>query len=66
VTHHVLEATGPADAILGFARSNGVDHIVMGARASSVRRRVLGSVSAEVAAEAPCSVTVVRPRTRIE
>jgi nucleotide-binding universal stress UspA family protein len=39
-----------------------VDHIVMGARAQSLKRRVLGSVSAEVAAEAPCTVTVVRAR----
>jgi nucleotide-binding universal stress UspA family protein len=64
VTFHVLEATSPAGAILEYARVNGVDHIVMGARASSLRRRVLGSVSAEVAAEAPCSVTVVRARGR--
>ncbi|WP_270934665.1 serine/threonine protein kinase [Falsiroseomonas oryzae] len=62
VTYHVLEATSPAAAILDYARQNGVDHIVMGARAQSLRRRVLGSVSAEVASEAPCSVTVVRAR----
>jgi nucleotide-binding universal stress UspA family protein len=64
VTFHVLEALSPAGAILDHARVNGVDHIVMGARASSLRRRLLGSVSAEVAAEAPCSVTVVRARGR--
>ena len=40
----------------------GLDHIVLGARAASLKRKVLGSVSAEVAAEAPCSVTVVRVR----
>ena len=62
VTFHVLEATDPAAAILDHARVNKVDHIVMGARAQSLRRRMLGSVSAEVAAEAPCSVTVVRAR----
>jgi nucleotide-binding universal stress UspA family protein len=62
VTHHVLEATGPAAALLEYARQNGVDHIVLGARAGSLSRRVLGSVSAEVAREASCSVTVVRPR----
>ncbi|WP_237213913.1 serine/threonine protein kinase [Falsiroseomonas oryziterrae] len=61
-TFHVLEAVDPANAILEHARVNGVDHIVMGARAQSLKRRVLGSVSAEVAAEAPCSVTVVRAR----
>jgi nucleotide-binding universal stress UspA family protein len=61
-TFHVLEAVNPASAILDHARANRVDHIVMGARAQSLKRRVLGSVSAEVAAEAPCSVTVVRAR----
>ena len=63
ITFHVLEAVSPASALLEYARVNGVDHIVMGARAQSLRRRVLGSVSGEVATEAPCSVTVVRPRT---
>jgi nucleotide-binding universal stress UspA family protein len=61
VAFHVLEAISPAGAILGFARANHIDHIVMSARARSTLRRVLGSVSAEVAAEAPCTVTVVRP-----
>jgi nucleotide-binding universal stress UspA family protein len=39
-----------------------VDHIILGARAHSLGRRVLGSVAAEVARDAPCSVTVVRLR----
>jgi nucleotide-binding universal stress UspA family protein len=34
----------------------------MGARGSSPLRRLLGSVSAKVVAEAPCTVTVVRTR----
>ena len=62
ITFHVLESVSPADALLDYLRMNGVDHMVMGARAASLKRRVLGSVSAEVAAEAPCSVTVVRAR----
>lgn len=62
VTFHVLEAVEPAAAILEHARVNRVDHIVMGARARSLRRRMLGSVSAEVASHAPCSVTIVRAR----
>ncbi|PWR21877.1 bifunctional serine/threonine-protein kinase/universal stress protein [Zavarzinia compransoris] len=62
VTFHVLEATKPADAILDYARANGIDHIVMGARERSTMRSLLGSVSGEVAAEAPCTVTVVRAR----
>lgn len=65
-TFHVLEAVDPADAILDYARLNNVDHIVMGARASSVIRKLLGSVSARVAAEAPCSVTVTRNRQYTE
>jgi len=58
---HVLEAVDPASAILEFAAVNHVDHIVLGARQNSLKRSLLGSVSARVAAEAPCTVTVVRP-----
>jgi serine/threonine protein kinase len=61
-TFHVLEAVDPAEAILEYARHNHVDHIVMGARANSTMRKILGSVSGKVAAEAPCTVTVVRDR----
>jgi nucleotide-binding universal stress UspA family protein len=58
---HVLEAIDPAAAILEFAEINHVDHIVIGARRNSMLRTLLGSVSAKVAAEAACTVTVVRP-----
>src|ERR1700688_509444 len=61
LTAHVLEAVDPAAAILEFAAANHVDHIVIGARQTSLMRALLGSVSAKVAAEAPCTVTVVRP-----
>jgi eukaryotic-like serine/threonine-protein kinase len=61
LTVHVLEAIDPAAAILEFARANHVDHIVIGARQNSLARALLGSVSAKVAAEAACTVTVVRP-----
>jgi serine/threonine protein kinase len=61
LTVHVLEAIDPAAAILEFAAVNHVDHIVIGARQNSMLRSLLGSVSAKVAAEAPCTVTVVRP-----
>ena len=60
VTFHVLAAPDVATALVDFARQNGVDHLIMGARDSSALRRHLGSVSARVVAEAPCSVTVVR------
>jgi serine/threonine protein kinase len=61
LTVHVLEATDPAAAILEFTGINQVDHIVIGARQNSMLRTLLGSVSAKVAAEAACTVTVVRP-----
>jgi nucleotide-binding universal stress UspA family protein len=61
LTVHVLEAVDPASAILEFVDANHVDHIVIGARQNSLRRTLLGSVSAKVAAEAACTVTVVRP-----
>lgn len=60
VTFHVLEASDPAGAIVEYAAKNQVDHVVMGARSSGGLRRYLGSVSAQVAAEADCTVTVVR------
>jgi len=60
ITYHVLESPDPAGALLEFGRASGVDHLVMGARASSTLRRYLGSVSSQVVAEAPCTVTVVR------
>jgi protein-serine/threonine kinase len=60
LTFHVLEAPDVAEALVDFARRNGVDHIVMGARGASTLRRYLGSVSGHVVAESPCTVTVVR------
>jgi serine/threonine protein kinase len=59
---HVLEAVDPAASILEFAEANHVDHIIIGARQSSFKRTLLGSVSAKVASEASCTVTVVRPQ----
>ena len=60
VSYHVIEAVNAADAILNYANHNDIDHIVLGARASSAVRRHLGSVSTKVVAEAHCSVSVVR------
>jgi nucleotide-binding universal stress UspA family protein len=60
VTFHVLEAPDPASALVEYAHNNHVDHIVVGARASSAVRRFLGSVSSRIVAEAPCTVSVVR------
>jgi nucleotide-binding universal stress UspA family protein len=60
VTFHVLESDDPAAALVEYARENRVDHVVIGASGSSSLRRILGSVSARVVTEAPCTVTVVR------
>ncbi|MDP2005472.1 MAG: bifunctional serine/threonine-protein kinase/universal stress protein [Rubrivivax sp.] len=57
---HVLEAGDVATALIDFAHRNQVDHIVMGARGHSALRQYLGSVSAQVVAQAACTVTVVR------
>jgi serine/threonine protein kinase len=66
LTAHVLEGVDPAAAILEFAQTNQIDHILIGARQDSLMRKLLGSVSAKVAAEARCTVTVVRPNRTAE
>ena len=60
LTYTVLEGPDPGQAIIDYAAANHVDHILMGARGHSTARRYLGSVSAQVVAEAACSVTVIR------
>lgn len=60
MSFHVLESPDPAAALVDYARANEVEHLVIGARGTSTMRRVIGSVSAQVAAESPCTVTVVR------
>jgi nucleotide-binding universal stress UspA family protein len=64
ITYHVFEAVNPAGALLDYARNNHVDHIVLAASGSSRLRRYLGSVSSQIVAEAPCTVTVVRATDR--
>ncbi|MBB4012934.1 serine/threonine protein kinase [Niveibacterium umoris] len=63
VTFHVLEAGDPAEGLLEYARSNRVDHIVIGASPPNmVGRNILPPVADRVVTDAPCSVTIVRPR----
>jgi non-specific serine/threonine protein kinase/protein-serine/threonine kinase len=57
VSYHLLESRNVTAAILDFARSNTVDHIVIGAARTG---SIVGKVAAQITAEAPCSVTVVR------
>ncbi|MBK6630955.1 MAG: protein kinase [Betaproteobacteria bacterium] len=58
---HVAEGSDAAGTLLDYAAAHHVDRIIVGARGHSALRRYLGSVSARVVAEAPCSVYVVRP-----
>jgi len=60
LSFHVLDAPDPAAALVAYARANDVEHIVIGARGSFPKRSPIGGVSARVAAESPCTVTVVR------
>lgn len=60
IRYHVLEGTDAAAVILDYAARHHVDHILLGARGHSALRRLLGSVSARVVAEAACTVTAVR------
>jgi serine/threonine protein kinase len=61
LSYHVIESGDPAGALLEYARFNQVDHLVIGAPPADVPMK--GTfVSTRVAAEATCSVTVVRSR----
>jgi len=65
VTFHLVESRSIAAGILDFARSNKVDHLVIGAPAASVASA--SRLTAQITSEAPCSVTVVRvPAGRVE
>ncbi len=47
-------------AIVAFAEKNGVDHIVLGSQGKgALKKLLLGSVSADVASQAHCPVTIV-------
>jgi len=49
-----------SDAIAGYAKKNGFDHIIVGSRnRRGAARLLLGSVAGSVAAKASCPVTIV-------
>jgi nucleotide-binding universal stress UspA family protein len=62
VTYHVLESEKPAMALLDYAKVNDVDRILIGGPRGSASARLFPGVAFQVAAEAPCSVTIVRPQ----
>lgn len=56
-----LRSREAASALVQYAEENGIDHIVVGTGDKrGVSRLVLGSVAADVAGRAHCSVTVAR------
>jgi serine/threonine protein kinase len=58
ISYHLLESRNVAAAVVDFARSNNVAHLIIGAPTSG--SSFGGKVSAQITAEAPCTVTVVR------
>ncbi|MDF3064312.1 MAG: serine/threonine protein kinase [Microvirga sp.] len=58
VTFHLVESRSIANGILDFAKSNKVDHLIVGAPAAGGPAAT--RLTAQITAEAPCSVTVVR------
>jgi len=62
VTYHVLESDKPAAAIVDYATMNDVAQILLGAPKRGAPARLFPGVTAQVVAEAPCSVSVIRPR----
>jgi len=61
VAYHVLQSGDVAGALLAYARANHVSLIVLGAATHGLAlRRWIPTVPARVAAEAPCSVLLVK------
>jgi eukaryotic-like serine/threonine-protein kinase len=60
LTLHVLESEKPATALVDYARMNDVEQMLVGAPRAPTR--LFRGVCAQVVADAPCTVTVVRPR----
>jgi nucleotide-binding universal stress UspA family protein len=65
LTYHVLESEKIATALIDYAKMNDVDQILIGAPHEGASVRLFPGVSSQVVAEAPCSVTVVRPRSQV-
>jgi nucleotide-binding universal stress UspA family protein len=59
ITYHLLESHSIAGGVVDFARSNAVNHLIVGAPA--VGGPPVSRLTVQITTEAPCSVTVVRP-----
>lgn len=60
--HFQVMPGAPVVALVDYARTHAIDHVILGARADGAADDLLGSVAYRVMRQAPCSVTVVRPR----
>ncbi len=61
VEHEAIVVEGrPAEEILKLIRERSIDLAVLGSRAGSLRKLLLGSTSEQVLRESPCSVLIVR------
>jgi nucleotide-binding universal stress UspA family protein len=63
VSFHVLEAEKPVTAIIDYVKLNEVDQLLIGASNKTSAARLFAGDCAQLVAQAPCNVTVVRPRT---
>jgi eukaryotic-like serine/threonine-protein kinase len=61
ITYHLVEARSVAAGIIDFARSNQVDHLVIGGPVAGGLSA--SNLTAQIIAEVPCTVTVVRVST---
>jgi hypothetical protein len=61
LTFHVLESDKPAQALIDFVKMNDVDQVLIGPPAARFPMRYIG-VCLPIVSDAPCMVTVVRPR----
>ena len=67
ITYHVLESDKPAAALIDYATTNDVDHILIGRPLDTGPvMRFAGGTCEQLIADARCSVTVVRPRAHVE
>jgi nucleotide-binding universal stress UspA family protein len=58
----IIEANGPADAIIDYARKNGMDMIVIATHGyTGMKKLLLGSVAFAILNQSPLPVHLIRP-----
>ena len=67
ISHHVLESTDVAEAILTYAKSNHVSMIILGAATHGLKlQKIIATVPIKVAMEAPCTTILVKEHQAFE